>query len=107
MTLKEFYEQVSDNYSEELNFYRVQRDSSGERYIRVPILSKENLIERIEAEIDDPWEDIEEYEDEEEKELLEILKNEVIAEYDRIILIRKEFMERMHPGEEYEEEYED
>lgn len=105
MTLKEFYEQVSDNYSEELNFYRVQRDSNGERYIRVPILSKENLIERIEAEIDDPWDDIEDYTDEEEEKLLEQVKVEILAEYDRIILIRKEFMERKHPGEEYEEEY--
>ena len=105
MSIKEFYEQVNDNYLDDLNFYRVQRESNGEKYIRVPIPTKENLVEHIESEIEDPWEDIEDYTDEENEKLLEQVKAEILAEYDRVLLIRREFMERMHPGEEYEEDY--
>lgn len=107
MTIQEFYETVRDNYLQDLDFFRVKKDSSGEKYISTPIISKENLIDRIENEINDPWEDIEDCSEEEETRLLEEVKADILAEYERVLSSRKEFMEKLHPEEEYQELFED
>lgn len=108
MLLKDFYDQVRDNCLMNLNNYKIQKDSStGERYINTPIPTMRGIIEMIEAELNDPWEEIEDFDEVEDSNLTDIITDDILKEYDRIIIKRKEFMESLHPGEEYKEIFEE
>lgn len=93
MTIQEFYENVRENYLRDITErYGAQKDNNGKEYLIVPIDSKDELLDRLEQEISDPWEEIEPFTDEEDKILFEKVKKEVLETYERYINIRKNFL---------------
>lgn len=90
MTLQHFYKFERSIYSDNLKYYEEKIENNG--HLDTPLITREKLIKRFEEEIDIPFDDIDNYTDEENEKLFEQTKNEIVAEYDRFIAKYKEFI---------------
>lgn len=98
MFTKEFYDIEKNNIIIDLeNYWTIQRDSkTNEYYINIPFPTKEEIIDRFQAGIESPYEDLEDYESDIDKwNLYEIeCIKEIENVYNRIEQTRKEFREK-------------
>ena len=98
MLTKEFYDIEKENVKTDLYIYwGIQTDSeTKKRYISVPFPTKEEFIDRFITGINDPYEDLEDYEDnlEEWEKLEEEYIKEIAETYDKIKSIREDFSKK-------------
>jgi hypothetical protein len=96
MKTKEFIETCTSNITDDLEqYWGVQRDSNGSEYVNSPFKSKEDFLKTYEAELEDPCEELEDYEDlpqEEIDRMEQAGRDEVARIYDCIKSQRKEFL---------------
>lgn len=95
MTTREFFEADANNIIDDLwQYWSIQRDSDGTKYIRTPFESKEDFLDRYENGLDDPWEeltDIDELTDAEINTMIQEQKNLIAEAYDKVLAIREQF----------------
>ena len=94
ITTKEFFEMDADNIIFDLETYwTIQRDRK-QRYINEPFPSKEDFIHRYETGLDDPFDELSDYDDlpeEEEQKMIQEQINRISDVYDRVLKTRTEF----------------
>lgn len=94
ITTKEFFENDADNIIFDLEtFWTIQRDGEY-KYINSPFPSKDEFLKRYETGLDDPYDDLSDYDDisvEEEQKMIDEQKERISKVYDRISEIRKKF----------------
>ena len=94
ITTREFFENDADNIILDLEtFWSIQREGN-KKYINVPFPSKEDFLERDEAALDDPYDelsDIDSISTEEEQQMIQEQKNRISATYDIVKDIRDKF----------------
>lgn len=97
ITTREFFTSDADNIIQDLETYwTVQRDRNN-KYINVPFPNKEEFLDRYESGLDDPYDELSDYDNissEEEQQMIQEQKNRISATYDRVKNIRNEFEER-------------
>ncbi len=97
ITTREFFESDADNIILDLETYwTVQRDGVN-KYINVPFPDKEEFLDRYENGLDDPYDELSDYDNissEEEQQMIQEQKNRISATYDRVKNIRNEFGKR-------------
>lgn len=86
MTTQEHINWIEDGIIEDLYcIYGVQRRSDGSRYVNVPFPTEEEILERIESEMDNVEDALEdELPYEEEQRLLQICKDNVLVVYHHV-----------------------
>ena len=94
ITTREFFENDADNIILDLEtFWSIQREGN-KKYINVPFPSKEDFLERYEAGLDDPYDelsDIDSISTEEEQEMIQEQKDRISKTYDIVKDIRDKF----------------
>ena len=94
ITTREFFENDADNIILDLEtIWSIQREGN-KKYINVPFPSKEDFLERYEAGLDDPYDelsDIDSISTEEEQQMIQEQKNRISATYDIVKDIRDKF----------------
>ena len=94
ITTREFFENDADNIIMDLETYwTVQRDGTN-KYINVPFPTKEDFLERYEAGLDDPYDelsDIDSISTEEEQQMIQEQKDRISKTYDIVKDIRDKF----------------
>lgn len=94
ITTKEFFENDADNIILDLEtFWSIQREGN-KKYINVPFPSKEDFLERYEAGLDDPYDelsDIDSISTEEEQQMIQEQKDRISKTYDIVKDIRDKF----------------
>lgn len=97
ITTREFFESDADNIILDLETYwTVQRDGDN-KYINVPFPDKEEFLDRYENGLDDPYDELSDYDNissEEEQQMIQEQRNRISETYDRVKNIRNEFEER-------------
>lgn len=97
ITTREFFEIDADNIIMDLEtIWTVQRDGS-KKYINIPFPSKEYFLDGYETGLDDPFDDLSDYDDisEEEKQLMiQEQKDRISKAYDIVKEIRDKFQEK-------------
>lgn len=95
ITTKEFFKIDADNIILDLETYwTIQRDKNGEKYINVPLPDKEKIIKRYIKGLDDPFEELSDYDDlsaEEIKKLMDEQVKRISEVYDMVMRWRAEF----------------
>lgn len=95
MKLNEFLEERVELYSNDIwERYGIQREKDGKQFVYSPFPSKEDYIESFQADIDDPYEeleDIEELDMEDIKRLDAAAIKEIESVYDKVAAIRHKF----------------
>lgn len=95
MKTKEFYMERAELYAENLRErYGVQRDKR-KRYVIEPFPSKEKFIDTFKCDLDDPSEELEDFDNltrEEDQKLVEEVVNLVAKAYDEVSFEREEFL---------------
>ena len=95
ITTREFFETDADNIILDLETYwTIQRDKNGEKYINVPFPDKEEILERYINGLDDPFDELSDYDDLSDEEIKQLMDEQVqrISEvYDSVLKIRTEF----------------
>ena len=93
-TTREFFENDADNIILDLEtFWSIQREGN-KKYINVPFPSKEDFLERYEAGLDDPYDelsDIDSISTEEEQQMIQEQKDRISKTYDIVKDIRDKF----------------
>ena len=94
ITTREFFEYVADNIILDLEtIWSIQREGN-KKYINVPFPSKEDFLERYEAGLDDPYDelsDIDSISTEEEQQMIQEQKDRISKTYDIVKDIRDKF----------------
>ena len=94
ITTREFFENDADNIILALEtFWSIQREGN-KKYINVPFPSKEDFLERYEAGLDDPYDelsDIDSISTEEEQQMIQEQKDRISKTYDIVKDIRDKF----------------
>ena len=94
ITTREFFENDADNIILDLEtFWSIQREGN-KKYINVPFPSKEDFLERYEAGLDDPYDelsDIDSISTEEEQQMIQEQKDRISKTYDIVKDIRDKF----------------
>lgn len=94
ITTREFFENDADNIILDLEtFWNIQREGN-KKYINVPFPSKEDFLERYEAGLDDPYDelsDIDSISTEEEQQMIQEQKDRISKTYDIVKDIRDKF----------------
>jgi hypothetical protein len=97
ITTREFFETDADNIIMDLEtFWTVQRDGSS-KYINVPFPSKKEFLNRYETGLDDPFDDLSDYDDiseAEEQQMIQEQKDRISKVYDVVKEIRDKFQEK-------------
>ena len=96
ITTREFFESDADNIILDLETYwTVQRDGVN-KYINVPFPDKEEFLDRYENGLDDPYDELSDYDNisSEEEQMIQEQKNRISAAYARVKNIRNEFGKR-------------
>lgn len=104
ITTREFFESDADNIILDLETYwTIQRDKDS-KYVRVPFPSKEEFLDRYESGLDDPYDELSDYDDiseAEEQQMIAEQKQRISDVYDRIKLTREQF-QKEHGVEDIE-----
>ena len=94
ITTREFFENDADNIILDLEtIWSIQREGN-KKYINVPFPSKEDFLERYEAGLDDPYDelsDIDSISTEEEQQTIQEQKDRISKTYDIVKDIRDKF----------------
>lgn len=94
ITTREFFENDADNIILDLEtIWSIQREGN-KKYINVPFPSKEDFLERYEAGLDDPYDelsDIDSISTEEEQQMIQEQKDRISKTYDIVKDIRDKF----------------
>ena len=94
ITTREFFENDADNIILDLEtFWSIQREGN-KKYINVPFPSIEDFLERYEAGLDDPYDelsDIDSISTEEEQQMIQEQKDRISKTYDIVKDIRDKF----------------
>lgn len=97
ITTREFFENDADNIIMDLETYwTVQRDGSN-KYINEPFPSKEEFLDRYETGLDDPFDDLSDYDDiseAEEQQMIQEQRDRISKAYDVVKEIRDKFKEK-------------
>ena len=95
ITTREFFENDADNIILDLEtIWSIQRESN-KKYINVPFPSKEDFLERYEAGLDDPYDELSDYDNissEEEQQMIQEQKARISNVYNKIQKEREAFM---------------
>ena len=98
ITTKEFFENDADNIIQDLETYWTVQCDGKNKYINVPFPNKEEFLKRYESGLDDPYDELSDYDNissDEEQQLIQEQKNRISATYDIVKNIRNEFKERL------------
>lgn len=97
ITTREFFETDADNIILDLETYwTVQRDGDN-KYINVPFPSKEEFFDRYETGLDDPYDELSDYDDisaTEEQQMIQEQKDRISKAYDMVKDTRDKFQEQ-------------
>ena len=95
ITTREFFTSDADNIIQDLETYwTVQRDGNN-KYINVPFPDKEEFLDRYESGLDDPYDELSDYDNissEEEQQMIQEQKARISNVYNKIQKERKAFM---------------
>ena len=94
ITIREFFTSDADNIIQDLETYwTVQRDGNN-KYINVPFPDKEEFLDRYERGLDDPYDELSDYDNissEEEQQMIQEQKDRISKTYDIVKDIRDKF----------------
>ena len=95
ITTREFFTSDADNIIQDLETYlTVQRDGNN-KYINVPFPDKEEFLDRYESGLDDPYDELSDYDNissEEEQQMIQEQKARISNVYNKIQKEREAFM---------------
>ena len=95
ITTREFFTSDADNIIQDLETYwTVQRDGNN-KYINVPFPDKEEFLDRYESGLDDPYDELSDYDNisrEEEQQMIQEQKAHISNVYNKIQKEREAFM---------------
>ena len=95
ITTREFFTSDADNIIQDLETYwTVQRDGNN-KYINVPFPDKEEFLDRYERGLDDPYDELSDYDNissEEEQQMIQEQKARISNVYNKIQKEREAFM---------------
>ena len=95
ITTREFFTSDADNIIQDLETYwTVQRDGNN-KYINVPFPDKEEFLDRYESGLDDPYDELSDYDNissEEEQQMIQEQKARISNVYNKIQKERETFM---------------
>ena len=95
ITTMEFFETDADNIILDLEtIWTVQRDKNGKKYISIPFPDKEEILERYINGLDDPFDELSDYDnlsEAEEQQMIEEQVQRISEVYDRVLKSRTEF----------------
>ena len=95
ITTREFFTSDADNIIQDLETYQtVQRDGNN-KYINVPFPDKEEFLDRYERGLDDPYDELSDYDNissEEEQQMIQEQKARISNVYNKIQKEREAFM---------------
>ena len=95
ITKREFFTSDADNIIQDLETYQtVQRDGNN-KYINVPFPDKEEFLDRYERGLDDPYDELSDYDNissEEEQQMIQEQKARISNVYNKIQKEREAFM---------------
>ena len=95
ITTREFFTSDADNIIQDLETYQtVQRDGNN-KYINVPFPDKEEFLDRYESGLDDPYDELSDYDNissEEEQQMIQEQKARISNVYNKIQKEREAFM---------------
>ena len=95
ITIREFFTSDADNIIQDLETYwTVQRDGNN-KYINVPFPDKEEFLDRYERGLDDPYDELSDYDNissEEEQQMIQEQKARISNVYNKIQKEREAFM---------------
>ncbi len=95
ITIREFFTSDADNIIQDLETYwTVQRDGNN-KYINVPFPDKEEFLDRYESGLDDPYDELSDYDNissEEEQQMIQEQKARISNVYNKIQKEREAFM---------------
>ena len=95
ITTMEFFKTDADNIILDLETYwTVQRDKNGKKYINAPFPDKEEILNRYETGLDDPFDELSDYDnlsEQEEKQMIEEQVQRISEVYDMVLKSRTEF----------------
>ena len=95
ITTREFFETDADNIILDLEtIWTVQRDKNGKKYINIPFPDKEEVLESYLNGLDDPFDELSDYDElseQEEQQMIDEQVQRISNVYDRVLKSRTEF----------------
>lgn len=95
ITTREFFTSDADNIIQDLETYWTVQSDGNNKYINVPFPDKEEFLDRYESGLDDPYDELSDYDNissEEEQQMIQEQKARISNVYNKIQKEREAFM---------------
>lgn len=92
ITVKELVDNELNNTIKLIELYLPKRGLNGKKFVNEPFESQAEFLESFEYGLDDPWDDIEDPENEEYDDLVRDAKIKIIETYKFVSMKREEFL---------------